>query len=1084
MLRGTRGCTHKSPRFASYCIIRGPTGSIRTLGTPLGLGGKGSQPPGSGRTQAGRELDVSVLRALGGESSDGSEMNQDHMDELMALRQRVAELERMLAESKGASQCGEDRSAHAASLILANAPDAIVTSDQNHRVIEWNPGAERLFGYSREEMLGRRVDGLITNPETYEQAVQFTRLVGRRQRIPPVNVVRYRKDGTPVNVILSAAPILSGDKLVGTVVIYTDITDRVQAERQEEQRTRELASLSKAAEELVELPSEDNVYQVIAERMREMVGEQAIAVVSSYEQSTHALCVRAIAGDGLAVEAALKVLGQNPLGASVRIPGGARARLTLGKIVELDQGLYELGFGKVPRMVCEAIERLLGIERLYAVGFSHREELLGNVTIFLGRGVKPEDWTPLETFANQASVALQRKRDQAIQSVLYRISQAVSVPGTLPQFLRVVHQELNTLMDTANFYVALYDPERDLYSFPYSVDPDDVSGNIAPQQLKQSLTDYVRRTGTPLLVDEELHEELMRQGEVGLVGTPSRLWLAVPLKTAQEVIGVLSVQSYDDPQAFTESDLRLLELVAPQVAAAIEHKRAEDALRESEELYHTLVATSPDAIVMSDLEGKIVSASPRAVEMHGCETAEELLGKNSLELIAPEEHERTLRNLRKTLHEGAVRGVEYTMLRRDGSRFIGELNAALIKDAQGQARAFIATVRDVTERKQLEEQLRQAQKMEAVGRLAGGIAHDFNNLLTVINGYSQMLLGVLNPDSELRPDLEAILHAGERAADLTRQLLAFSRRQILEMRTLDPNEVIEGMAKMLHRVIGEDISLSLRLAEDLGSVRADQGQLEQVVVNLAVNGRDAMPDGGTLTLETANVEIKGVLATRHMELKPGPYVLLAVSDTGQGMSQEVKEHLFEPFFTTKVVGQGTGLGLATVYGIVKQSGGDISVYSELGHGTTFRIYLPRVEGAKGLQAGAHATTSVPTGQETILLVEDEDEVRQLAALALRKLGYTVLEVQGGPDAMQLFQAQPEAIHMVLTDVVMPGMSGKEMVDRLQQMRQGFRVLYMSGYTDEAIVHRGVLEPGIPFIQKPFTLEALAAKVRKVLDAHD
>ena len=1005
-------------------------------------------------------------------------MRQDHLDEVQALRKRVAELEHLLAEGRRAHR--QDPSAEMASLILANAPDAIVTCDEHYRITEWNPGAERLFGYSREEALGRLLDDLVTNAETREQALQFTRLVACKQRIPPRSVVRYRKDGTPVNVIISAAPVLSGDKLLGTVVIYTDITERLQAERREEQHAREMASLSRAAEELVELSVEDNIYQLIAERMREMLGERAIVVVNSYEPNAHVLRLRALAGAGPAFEAALKMAGRNPLGMTFRISGEDRARLSLGKVAALEEGVYELFLGQVPRKVCEAITRLLGVERLYTLGFVHKGELLGNATFFLGPGVELGDWTPLELFASQVSVALQRRREQAIQAALYRIAQAASAPGALADFLRVVHQELGTLMDMANFYVALYDPQGELYTFPYSVDPDDLAGNIAPQQLKRSLTDYVRRTGQPLLVDEELHRELMRRGEVELVGTPSPLWLGVPLKTAQGVIGVLSVQSYDDPHAFTPSDLRLLELAAPQIAAAIEHKRTVDALRESEELYRTLVATSPDAIMMMDLEGRIINASQRTAAMHGYKTATELLGKSAWELIVPEERAQAIENHRKILEGEGAQVSEYTLLRKDGGRFIGEINAAPVRDAQGRLQALISITRDVTERKRLEEQLRQAQKMEAIGRLAGGIAHDFNNLLTVINGYSQMLLSSLEADSPLRPDLEAILHAGERAASLTRQLLAFSRRQVLEVRVLDLNEIIRNMVKMLQRIIGEDIALKLRLAEDLGKVKADPGQIEQAILNLAVNARDAMPNGGELILETANVEFAEAIS-RHPELSPGRYVLLAVSDTGLGMSAEVKEHLFEPFFTTKGVGQGTGLGLATVYGIVKQSGGDISVYSEPGQGTTFKIYLPRIKEDSELRPASPATVQIPGGWETILVVEDNDELRQLAASVLRNLGYTVLEAPNGPEAIQLFQAQPEAIHLVLTDVVMPEMSGREMVERLRQTHPGLRALYMSGYTDAAITRQGVLEPGAPFIQKPFGVEALAKKVREVLD---
>src|SRR5437867_2941313 len=370
--------------------------------------------------------------------------------------------------------------------------------------------------------------------------------------------------------------------------------------------------------------------------------------------------------------------------------------------------------------------------------------------------------------------------------------------------------------------------------------------------------------------------------------------------------------------------------------------------------------------------------------------------------------------------------------------------------------ARLVLARDVTARRQLEEQLRQAQKMEAVGQLAGGIAHDFNNLLTAILGCTQLLLHATPPEDQRREDVEEIKNAGLRAAELTRQLLAFSRRQVLAPKVLDVNAIVANMDKMLRRLLGEDVALVTHLAADLGPVSADPGQLEQVLLNLAVNARDAMPQGGRLTIETANILLTEEYAERHHRLPPGPYVLLAVSDTGVGMDEITQKHLFEPFFTTKEVGKGTGLGLATVYGIVKQSGGYIWVYSEPGRGTTLKVYLPRVPGAAEPLPVAVESPELRRGTETVLLVEDAAPVRSLARKGLESYGYQVREAADGPAALELCARHPRGIDILVTDVVMPGMSGRELAERLAPARSGMRVLYTSGYTDDAMVHQGVL----------------------------
>lgn len=385
------------------------------------------------------------------------------------------------------------------------------------------------------------------------------------------------------------------------------------------------------------------------------------------------------------------------------------------------------------------------------------------------------------------------------------------------------------------------------------------------------------------------------------------------------------------------------------------------------------------------------------------------------------------------------------------------------------------------EQAKLEEQLRLAQRMESIGRLAGGIAHDFNNLLGVIIGYSEIALLDLPGDDPLRETLQEIKKAGGRAAELTHQLLAFSRQQVIEPKVFDLNAAISDLNRMLQRMIGEDIRLSMSLAGELGRIKADRGQIEQVIMNLVVNARDAMPSGGRLTIETANVDLDDAYAREHFPVVPGRYVLLAISDTGLGMDAETQKHIFEPFFTTKELGKGTGLGLSTVYGIVKQSGGYIWVYSEINKGTTFKVYLPRVEEAAEAVVKTQAERPLE-GNETILLVEDADGIRRLTQQCLESKGYTILAVGDAPEALRLAKEYASPIHLLLTDVVLPSLGGPEMAKQLTSERPEIRVLYMSGYTDDAIVHHGVLEPGIAFLQKPFSVDDLWNKVRAVLDS--
>jgi PAS domain S-box-containing protein len=515
-----------------------------------------------------------------------------------------------------------------------------------------------------------------------------------------------------------------------------------------------------------------------------------------------------------------------------------------------------------------------------------------------------------------------------------------------------------------------------------------------------------------------------------------------------------------------------------------ERKQAEAALRRAEEQYRGIFENAAVGIFRSTLQGRFLTVNPALARMLGYDSPEELMSTVTdiaQQLYVPPE--RRAEVLNTVAANPALTRFEVEFRRKDGKVITSELKTRMVRDQKGAALYLEGFVEDITEQRNLEAQLRQAQKMEAVGRLAGGVAHDFNNLLTAILGYSDLMVLRLNDQDPLRKDAEEIKKAAKQASALTSQLLAFSRKQVLQPTVLDLNQAVSNVQKMLKRLIGEDVELVTILGSGLGRVKADPGQVEQVIINLAVNARDAMPQGGQLIIETANVELDEEYVRGHMGAKTGQYVMLAISDTGMGMDAETQSHLFEPFFTTKQQGKGTGLGLATIYGIVKQSEGNIYVYSEPGQGTTFKIYLPRAEENNLTVAPGTCPSTRQRGWETILVVEDNDLVRELIRSVLSQAGYTVLEARNGPHALQVFQQYSGPIQLLVTDVVMPGMmSGRELARRLLPVAAGLKVLYLSGYTDDAIVHHGVLDAGVAFLQKPFTPDVLAHKVREVLDA--
>jgi len=735
-----------------------------------------------------------------------------------------------------------------------------------------------------------------------------------------------------------------------------------------------------------------------------------------------------------------------------------------------------------------------------------------------------------------------RKRMEEERQVISEIIRGVINTTDLNELVTLIHQSIGKCLYAENCFVALYDEETQMMNFPFWVDKFDPCPS--PRPIGVGFSSYVLKTGKPMLVDPELTEQMYQRGEVEKSGSKSASWLGVPLRTPQRIIGVLVVQHYEQENAYDERDLEFLSSVASQVALAIERKHAERSLQEANQRaltdYERLVeriaalgqtlgnardlttifrALREFGVVSVPCDGIVISLYDREKETRAvtyCWSAGKEFDAQDIQsipvrdgltgraiktgtVIIDNHFQKSLSTSAKPVMIGectddhtprsALSAPMAVMGRTVGCVELQSYHAEAYKEEHASAMRMAANlaasaVENVTliEREQAkEEQLRQAQKMEAVGRLAGGVAHDFNNLLTVINGYSDLTLRDIDRNSPARSRIEEIKKEGERAASLTRQLLAFSRKQMLQPRVLDLNTVISEMDKMLRRLIGEDMLLQTSLDRSLGQVKADPGQIEQILMNLVVNARDAMPTGGHLTIETRNAYLDRAHIKRRESVRPGHYVVLSVSDDGHGMDTETQERIFEPFFTTKEQGKGTGLGLSTVYGIVKQSEGSIWVYSEVGKGTTFKIYLPRVDEVEVAEATAEERRVVPRGHETLLLVEDEDIVRALSREILEQYGYTVICAADGEEGLRVCKEFAGGIDLMITDVVMPRMSGRELAEQAAILRPETRVLYMSGFTDDAIVRHGLLDDDFAFIQKPFSPDALALKAREMLD---
>ena len=911
-------------------------------------------------------------------------------------------------------------------MILNSAGDGIFGLDREGHPTFVNRAAARMFGYEPEEIIGRNGHALWHHtkedgtPYPEDECPAFAVLRDGITR-HGANDFYWRKDGTSFPVEFISTAIREGEEVVGAVVTFRDITARQRAEKAQKQAEERFRSIFENAVEGIYQSTPDGRFISVNPAMARMFGyaspEEMIEIISD-------------------------------IGRQLYIDSAQRE--------EFKRAMEK--FDVVERFetqVCQKDGTRIWIsETSRAV-----KNVVGRICYYEGT---IEDVTS-------------RKRAEAERQVSFEIIHAANVTDNLDELLRRIHESLKRVLYAENCFVALHDPVSGMFHFPFFVDQYDSAP--PPQKTGRSCTTYVFRKGEAMLIPQSVFDALVEQGEVELVGTPSPSWLGVPLRTPSATIGVLVVQHYEDERAYTHRDLEFLASVGGQIALAIERKRADTALRESEARLRVLIEQLPAVLWTTDSELRFTSSVGAGLSRLGLKP-QEVVGKSLYEFFQTED-----RNfVPLAAHRRALAGESVTFHVEWGGGSYA-CHAEPLRTGEGNVFGVISMALDITDRKQLEAQLRQAQKMEAVGRLAGGIAHDFNNLLMVIQGYTELLLDRLGGEHPLRRNAEQIHDASQRAAGLTRQLLAFSRKQMLAPQVLNIQSVVSDMNSILRRLIGEDIELVTVNPPELWHVRADRSQVEQVILNLAVNSRDAMPDGGKVTIETANVELDSSYS-RQAVVEPGEYVMIAVSDTGCGMDAETQAHAFEPFFTTKEKGKGTGLGLATVYGIVKQSGGYIWLYSEAGKGATFKIYLPRVREIEKPAKQKPETKSFPLGCETILLVEDEKGVRELAREYLEQIGYTVLGAENSQQAIELVKNHPGAIELLFTDVVMAGMSGRQLAEEMQKLRPGIRVLYMSGYADEAIVHHGILGRGMVLLQKPFTLNSLALKVRETLDQNN
>ena len=985
---------------------------------------------------SGRDIPFILISGTVGEDVAVQAMRDGATDYLLKDRpaRLVSAVRRALAETqlRGERHQAEVAQARLAAIVTSS-DDAIIGKTLEGTITSWNAGAERVFGYTPAEAVGQPILMLFP-PDRVDEEPDMLARVARGEIVRHFETVRVRKDGTCIDVSVTLSPLVDHDgHIVGTSTIARDITERKRAEEELRQSGRKLA---RAENEFRTLFASNPLPMWIYDQTTLQFLEVNNAAVQRYGYDRDEFLAMTI--QEIRPSDDVQGLLTDPVqpGSSWQHAGGWRHRFKSGQIIDVDITSHQITFSGLSATLVVAQDIT---ERKHA-----EEEVLQRWLSALG-----------------AAVALSLSETDTLTQALRQCAEAL-VTHLGAAFARIwtlnEREGVLELQASAGLYTHLNGPHGKIPVGDFEI------GRIARDR-KPHLTNSVM--SDPEVSDQEWAR---REGMVAFAGHP--------LIVSGRVVGVMALFAR---HGLPDSVISVLASVADHIALGIDRYRSIEALRTTEARMRFALQNANVGIWDMDYTTGALQWSEIAAAHYGVQPG---TFTGTFDAFVERVHPDDRKSLLETVGNAMKTGADFSTLHRtiwpDGTiRWLSGTGRVLLGGHGDPVRAVGISL-DVTERRTLEEQYQQAQKMEAVGRLAGGVAHDFNNLLTVILGYCELLLSDFKPGDPHQADIAEIQKAGARAGGLTRQLLAFSRKQIIEPTLLDLNLIATDMRAMVGRLIGEDVKVVLALQPALARVKADRGQVEQVVMNLAVNARDAMPKGGTLTIETANIELDEHYAKTHGTVKPGSYVALTVTDTGTGMTPEVQAHLFEPFFTTKEVGKGTGLGMATVYGIVTGSGGNVDVYSEIGKGTSFKVYFPKAEAADVVMEAPNPVAPARVGTQTVLVVEDEDGVRELAKRLLLRQGYNVLVAANADEARRLFEAN-ESIDVLLTDVVMPGASGPELTRQLVEQRPALRVIYMSGYTDDAIVQHGVLKPGIAFLNKPFNSETLGAIIREVLE---
>lgn len=899
------------------------------------------------------------------------------------------------------------------------------------KIVFVNPAAVRLFGArSPEELLGKPALEFV-HPDDREMVRQRIAQMYETGRAVPVAEERFiRLDGSIIDVEVAAVPTIYEGK-PAVQVVARDITERKQAEealRQSEERFR-------------------------------MVALQTGQIIYDYDIPTGSIAWS---------------------GAIESVTGYSSEEFSA---VNIDRWA-EMIHPEDRQPALDLLNKAIASASEYKIDFRFQRKDGSYITVADRGGFMVDAGGKAYRMLATMSDITERKRAELERQTMFEIIQGVTITANLDELLKLIHGTLKKVIYAENYFIALYDYKTGLFSFPYFVDQFDKAPT--PKKLEKSCTAYVFRTGRPMLITEEIFQQLVEQGEVELVGTPSPSWLGVPLRTPSETIGVQVVQHYRDGHAYSQRDVEFFASVGSQIALAIERKRAEEATRQSEEKYRSLFEESKDVIFISNPDGRLLDINPAGVELFGYASKEELLGVDIARDLYWDPGKRD-ESLRLMHQQGYIQDLELEMRRKDGRKLFVLETATVVRDNDGNPIAYRGFLKDITAKKILEEQLRQAQKMESLGTLVGGIAHDFNNILAIIMGHASLLERREIDPEKLLKRIEAIRKASERGANLVRQMLTFARKTDTRTESVRVNDIVRELVKLLEETFPKTITFSLELEQKLPSIQADPDQIHQALLNISLNASDAIllasprgQKGGTISFKTKAVPGSAVRLI-FPEAREESYVQISIADTGIGMDEKTKSRLFEPFFTTKERGKGTGLGLAVVYGIVKAHHGFIDVESEFGRGTTFHLYLPvpprNIEVFKTPQEEAE---EVEGGTETILVVEDEELLLDLVRNLLEDKGYRVMTASDGIEAVEVYRDHKDQIDLVLMDIGLPGLEGREVLTNLKEVNPNVLVILASGYIDPQMKSELLKAGAKHFVQKPYVPAEILKRIRDVI----